>query len=228
MPSPVAIPRPSGSISPSLSSTPPSDGLYIPVHKRNGSTGLLYASPKASPLDSRFSPKGLTTNPVNGVIREADKFFLTDQQPITPHSRIYTIEFLLTLRRNADESMKTNMRASCPEAVMNRRMRKGLEFHEHHGREQGQSQQQQQEQHRNVQSPVTSAQPSGSDASTKIAPSRVLPRRNTRSTGRPGERRRQALQIRSSSRATSVETWRGTKVPPVYAPFRPLSTISTR
>jgi hypothetical protein len=43
-------------------------------------------------------------------------------------SRIYTVDLLLSLRRNADESARDKLRAACPELVMSRRIRKSVEF----------------------------------------------------------------------------------------------------
>ena len=55
---------------------------------------------------------------------------VTDSKPTTPPPRSYTAELLLALRPNAIESMKERVRASCPEIVMSRRVRKAVEYHE--------------------------------------------------------------------------------------------------
>jgi len=55
---------------------------------------------------------------------------MTDAKHITPNSRVYSTEFLLALRPNAIESMKERIRASCPEVVMSRRVRKAVEYYE--------------------------------------------------------------------------------------------------
>lgn len=53
--------------------------------------------------------------------------------PVT-NPRIYTTGYLLSLRPFATEGLKDQMRATCPEVVMNRRMRKSIEFNENQAR----------------------------------------------------------------------------------------------
>lgn len=50
--------------------------------------------------------------------------------PSESHSHVYTTATLLSLQPFADESMKNKIRLSCPEVVMSRKMRKGLEMNE--------------------------------------------------------------------------------------------------
>ncbi|PPQ80877.1 hypothetical protein CVT25_001886 [Psilocybe cyanescens] len=198
MSSPIAIPRsnkassasPSSSASESgsyTSSSPatsylansasssPAKGLYVPVHKRSPSSG--------SPTSSLVSLPTQTTTPT------------------TPHPRIYSLPFLFSLRPNAQEGIKEKIRAGpAPELLMNRRMRKNLEFAEH--------------QHRRV-SPTRAPAPAAAAAAPTPTPiptptqapvqkasqsPRITPRRN-RFGPRAPERRKHALQ-------SSLGSWR--------------------
>ncbi|KDR79848.1 hypothetical protein GALMADRAFT_241948 [Galerina marginata CBS 339.88] len=185
MSSPIAIPSSkrsssssssSSSASSSLSSaptTPTSAGVYIPVHKRTGSS----SSRAFEPSGARLPALSVTEVPKQ-------------------HPRVYSADFLLSLRPNADESLKEQIRASCPEVVMNRRTKKNLEFAEHqHQRElssprrhAGWNFQQQP-----VLPTLSTPTPIRVPTAAPPTPARVTPRRN-RPAGRAPERRRQALQ----------------------------------
>ena len=54
--------------------------------------------------------------------------------PPATNPRIYTTGYLLSLRPFATEGLKDQMRATCPEVVMNHRMRKSIEFNENQAR----------------------------------------------------------------------------------------------
>ncbi|KAF9528405.1 hypothetical protein CPB83DRAFT_854552 [Crepidotus variabilis] len=167
-------------------------GLYVPVHKRSSSRGSSRAS---SPAAAARVPSEKGTKP----------------------SQIYSASYLLSLRPKADESMKEKMRDNCPEVVMNRRMRKSHEFHEHqiakvqrqqaHPHEQ-QYQQQQHQQH----SAPHHFETRHVVVSTPISKSETIQQRSTprrsQPIGRPAERRRNVLQ----SKPVSTESWRGMRI----------------
>ncbi|CAA7261173.1 unnamed protein product [Cyclocybe aegerita] len=188
MSSPIAIPRSNRSSSasassslassPSMSSaptTPPSPGLYVPVHKRTGSNVSHASSSRPS------SPSGFHYS--SGV---------------ESHSGVYTIDVLLSMRSRADETVKEKMRSACPEVVMNRRMRKSLQFMQHE-QAKGESHGHPRQEPAPISLPVTPTPTS--------TPARNLPRRN-RPAGRAPERRRQALQLN--------DNWRSMRTTPVH------------
>jgi len=190
----------SSSMVSSLSSaptTPTSTHLYVPVHKRAGSTSSRASSPASSRTPASIAPK--------------------------QHPLIYTAGFLLSLRPQADESMKEKMRTACPEVVMNRRTRKNLEFAEHQQRKEAASKKQHASRHQHQEqsaAPATSPTPApvAAPAPAKVAASirsaapavtsRILPRRN-RPAGRAPERRRQALQTGLNLN----DNWRDSRLP---------------
>jgi hypothetical protein len=117
----------------SLSTSPSSSGLYVPVHKRHpsvSSSGL--ASPSTSPKSVAM---GMFIYPHVVSKRGTNKRRYFSELP-APSS--YSIEALLSMRPLADENMKHKMREACPEVVMNRRTRKSLEFAEHQKKKQEQ------------------------------------------------------------------------------------------
>jgi hypothetical protein len=92
------------------------------------------------------------------------------------------------------------MRESCPEVVMNRKMRKGLEFN-------GRRTELLAAQQLLIKKPTLSASvihKTPTTAQTPTTPTRVLPRRN-RQVGRAQERRRNAF---ASSFGTRDDSWR--------------------
>ncbi|KJA18398.1 hypothetical protein HYPSUDRAFT_205372 [Hypholoma sublateritium FD-334 SS-4] len=97
-------------------------GVYVPLHKRSGppssTTSLSEASSSrgTSPSKSRHHGPSVPPSP-----------------PVT-NPRIYTMGYLLSLRPFATEGLKDQMRTTCPEVVMNRRMRKSIEFNENQTR----------------------------------------------------------------------------------------------
>ena len=130
-----------------------------------------------------------------------------------PYSRIYSPDFLLSLRPNADESVKEKMREACPEVVMNRRTRKNLEFSQH------QREAAERKAHYHHQPPLPQAAAIAFTApfsASTIAAPRIMPRRN-RPAGRATERRRQALQPNFNLH----DTWRGR----VSMPLQPLAVV---
>lgn len=133
----------------SESSSVGSLGLYVPVHKRANSSSSKATSPSREGFPS-----------ISG----------------DPHSRVYSPEFLLSLRANADDGVREKMRAACPEVVMNRRTRKNLEFSQH--------------QHEASERKVHHPQHPSSPPTTTAAPValRARPHRN-RHSGRASERR---------------------------------------
>jgi hypothetical protein len=207
MSSPIAIPRTrssassssssSVSSSPAMSSAPtsPPASLYVPLHKRaSSSQGSSRAS---SPAQARISQEA-------------------------KHPQIYSTDFLLSLRPTADESMKEKMRASCPEVVMNRRMRKSVDFHEHehakaqplHQRLEAAAQPRHNHQHQHSEPPHSEPSPTVASVVPTSSPApqarRVPPR--GRPAGRSIDRRRQALGSRSAARTTTADSWRGMRI----------------
>lgn len=120
-------------------------------------------------------------------------------------SYVYSRATLLSLQPLADESMKGKIRVTCPEVVMTRKMRKGLEFH-------GRRPEPLAAQQLVTQAPT----PPPSDASAihkKVTttvqvpnPTRVLPRRS-----RPA--RRNPFSSSFGVRRTGDDSWRLQAVP---------------
>jgi hypothetical protein len=80
----------------------------------------------------RFIPDIITrySNPLFQVIAPTD-WAVKGLPQRAVASRFYTVDLLLSLRRNADESARDKLRAACPELVMScdsRRIRKHVEF----------------------------------------------------------------------------------------------------
>lgn len=140
MSSPIAIPRSnkatassssssssyssvaSSSSSPATSYSPNMQTKYVPIHKR---------SPSPSPIGSYLSLSQFLSNVLT--------YRPTDESHISS-PRTYSIHELLALRgeahtRGFTDMIKAKLRAGpTPELVMNRKMRKNLEFAEHHHR----------------------------------------------------------------------------------------------
>jgi len=204
MSSPITISR--STTSSATSSPAGSPGLYVPVHKRSSSS----SSRANSPSSPRFPS-------LHGM------FNLMGSRPVAhptlperTHSRIYSPEFLLSLRPNADESVKEKMREALPEVVMNRRTRKNLEFSQH----QREAAERKAHHHHQPSSPAAAVTafpaPYSPSAAPSTVPPRMMPRRN-RPAGRATERRRQALQ----SNFNLHDTWRGR----VATPLQPLAVV---
>lgn len=199
----ITIPR-SATSSATLALPAGSPGRYIPVHKRSSSS----SSRANSPSSPHFPP-------LNGMVYlMGSRTVAHPPPPDRTHSRIYSPEFLLSLRPNADESVKEQMREACPEVVMNRRTRKNLEFSQH--------QREAAERKAHHQPPPSSAAviafpaPFSASTTASTVPSRMMPRRN-RPAGRATERRRQAFQ----SNFNLHDTWRGR----VSTPLQPLAVV---
>ena len=243
MSSPIAIPRATSSSASSPASSPASASLYVPVHKRTGSTsnGSGSSSRSTSPSSARL-PGMFSSTP----LAEYHTYSPSPEAKPKQHPRIYTTDFLFTLRAHADESVKDKMRELCPEVVMKRKMRKTLEFMEHqrvkshgngyaafhshaHAHEHGHphpqpaphhEQHSPQRQHHALPivapTPAPVVAPKPIRTSAPAAPTRVLPRRS-RPAARGPESRRQALQSMSASASAAVlsDTWRGMRVQPL-------------
>ena len=208
MSSPITIPR-SATSSASALSLGGSPGLYVPVHKRSSSSSSRANSPSSPHLP-----------PLNGMFYlVGSRIVVHPAQPERAHSRIYSPEFLLSLRPNADESVKEQIREASPEVVMNRRTRKNLEFSQH---QREAAERKHHHHHRHYQQPPSKAAVialpvplSQSTAASTVIP-RMMPRRN-RPAGRATERRRQAFQ----SNFNLHDTWRGR----VATPLQPLAVV---
>jgi hypothetical protein len=122
---------------------------------------------------------------------------------------VYSRDALLSLLPFADEGMKGKMRDSCPEVVMNRKMRKGLEFN-------GKRTELLAAQQLLTQEPTLSAvihkNPTPTLHTPTTTPIRVLPRRS-RPAGRAPERRRNAFASSFGARRTGDDSWRLQAVP---------------
>ncbi|KAF8196081.1 hypothetical protein BJ912DRAFT_1040252 [Pholiota molesta] len=212
-PSPSAASSVSGSSTSSSSSgsSSPARGLYVPLHKRSAPSSTTSVSATSESSSSR---------PCSPSRRRTPGSPKMDAPHTAAHPRIYTTGYLLSLRPFATEGLKDTMRAACPEVVMNRRMRKSIEFNEHQARSASKREQSQQHQQQSptlppsfTRAPVHEAaledtaisgtvpHPAAATASPAHAATapRVTPRR-TRPAGRAPERRRQALHH---------DTWHG-------------------
>lgn len=125
---------------------------------------------------------------------------------------MYSRATLLSLLPFADEGMKGKMRDNCPEVVMNRKMRKGLEFN-------GRRTELLAAQQLLIQDPTLSAFNASvihknpmPTLQTSTTPARVLPRRS-RPAGRAPERRRNAFASTFGARRTGDDSWRLQAVP---------------
>jgi hypothetical protein len=144
MSSPIAIPTSSSSTSPAMS-TSPSTGRYVPVHKRSPSasrTGeypLILTNktcpdirPSAPPLNySRdellaLAPSTSWSHPE--ALSSSPEQFHHLQQHVEPHQGW----------ARAHEAMRDYLRLACPEIVLNRKMRKSLQYHQHQQHQQQQ------------------------------------------------------------------------------------------
>jgi len=155
----------------SESSSVGSLGLYVPVHKRANSSSSKATSPSREGFPS-----------ISG----------------DPHSRVYSPEFLLSLRPTADDGVREKMRAACPEVVMNRRTRKNLEFSQH----------QHEASERKVHHPQQPSSPPTTIMTAAPVALRARPHRN-RHSGRASERRHQAFE----SRFNWNDSWSRVSIP---------------
>ncbi|KAF9480559.1 hypothetical protein BDN70DRAFT_931583 [Pholiota conissans] len=205
MSSPVARRSHSPSSSSSSSGSSSGRGIYVPLHKRS-------APSSATSVESSSS-------------RPCSPSHHKQESPVidAPQPRIYTTGYLLSLRPFATEGLKAKMRETCPEVVMNRRMRKSIEFNEHQARaaSKREHQQQHQQQHHYQQhhaSPTLSPSLNrtrvseelnlGAPHPVAVAPTHVsITPRRARPTGRAPERRRQVLH----------EAWHGPSPTPLVS-----------
>nr|BAL02934.1 hypothetical protein [Pholiota nameko] len=149
MSSPITIRRSSpSSESSTASSSSPTQALYVPVHRRSPST---------------------STSGLDDVTHQFEAQ-VTDTHA---QRRIYSTEYLLSLRPFAAEGIKEKIIAVCPEAVLPRRVHKRVE---------------------NSQRSATESTPE-----TTPAPLRRITSRRTRLAGRAPERRKQALGLHNDS-----------------------------
>ncbi|PPR05466.1 hypothetical protein CVT24_008235 [Panaeolus cyanescens] len=150
---------------------------YIPVHRRTPSNGSTVAS------SSRPS------SPVNVELT-------SNKEVPSATPGVYSFAALLALRPNADETIKEKMREACPEVLMNRRMKKSIQYLSSHPQARSHA-------HHDKQHQRPEAQPQSTPTNavaTATRQQRSLPRRNR--PGRGPERRRSMLQ----------DTWQGMRV----------------
>lgn len=101
-------------------SASPSTGRYVPVHKRSPSASrtahpLTYSRDELlalAPSTSWSHPEALSSSPEQ---------FHHLQQHVEPHQGW----------AQAHEAMRTYLRVVCPDIVLNRKMRKSLQYHQH-------------------------------------------------------------------------------------------------
>jgi hypothetical protein len=121
MSSPVAIPSRSSSRASSTASSPSLSGLYVPVHKRNGST--------SSPSSSRCSSPALSESPAR--IRAPTPTPQLQQA----HPFIYSFDALLHLAKSPlarlTPETRESLRENVPEIMTNRKQRKAAEYKNH-------------------------------------------------------------------------------------------------
>ena len=170
-------------------STPSSPGLYVPIHKRADSN----SSSPSSPTSTLPQGKHIFIPRINRSSYTYDATIAT-----TP-SYVYSRDALLSLLPFADENMKGKMRETCPEVVMNRKTRKGLEFN-------GRTELLGAKQLRKHEPTVVHKNPTP-DVQTPTTPTRVSLRRS-RPAGRAPERRRNPFASPFGGRRTGDDGWR--------------------
>lgn len=194
MSAPITINVASSRVTSSPSSSP---GLYVPVHKRADSNSSSSPSSPASTLShGKYLPFGF-----------CDFIYTHDATIATTPSYVYSRDTLLSLLPLADENMKGKMRENCPEVVMNRKMRKGLEFN-------GRRTEILAARQLLTEEPTLSASAIDTKPTSTTTPTRVLPRRS-RPTGRAPERRRNAFTSPFGARRTGDDSWRRLQAVPM-------------
>ncbi|KAF9480563.1 hypothetical protein BDN70DRAFT_602840 [Pholiota conissans] len=175
--------------------------MSSPIAIRRPST----SSDAESSVASSSSPTRALYVPLHKRSPSASPSSVPSVLPSVAHAPTYTYspDYLLSLRPNADGNMKEKMLAACPEAVMNRRVRKRIEFTARP---------------KHVESTKSTTE-TPAETTTMTAPAPPAPRRTTarhmRFTGRAPERRKQALGLHQ-------DTWRGLR-----NTFAPLPLVST-
>ncbi|KAF9459641.1 hypothetical protein BDZ94DRAFT_996735 [Collybia nuda] len=186
-------------------------GLYVPVHKRTGSSSSSSRSSsttrsEASAPSERAACKLLPTTPPHAP--PLTYLSLAPAPAATAHPLVYSRDALLGLMHSPLARLplgtRESLRAAFPELVTNRRQRKALEYHTHI-----QSQVQVQVHAQPQPQPQPQAQRQARLQSKSFFPFvRVQPRRN-RPAGRAPERRRNATKV------VDEASWRGRRVVPV-------------
>ena len=125
---------------------------------------------------------------------------------------MYSPATLLSLLPLADENMKGKMRLTCPEVVMTRKMRKGLEFNGR--RTELLAAKQLLTQEPTLSASVIHKNPTPTIQPSAATPARVLPRRS-RPVGRAPERRRNAFTSPFGGRRTGDDSWRRLQAVPM-------------
>lgn len=177
------------------SSSPP---LYVPVHKRAGSNT---SSPSSPSSPSSTLPPGKPFFPFD--IPQCSLIIID-----TP-SYVYSPATLLSLQPFADESMKGKMRALCPEVVITRKMRRGLEFNG--SRMEIMAAQKLLQVHPVAPLNIIHHHTKATPPLQVSTPTRV-PTRRSRPAGRAPERRRNAITS-FGARRTENDSWRPQTVP---------------
>ncbi|TFK38201.1 hypothetical protein BDQ12DRAFT_684164 [Crucibulum laeve] len=183
-------------------------GLYVPVHKRTPSE-IISLSLASSPAAERI--------------------------PAPPHANIYSIPTLLSIASSPLATLspkkKEHIRSTLPELVMNRKMRKSIEYHSHHphtlhhvesprkqersaspARSEASSSSTSEHSTTDLAAPTPTARPQPTRTPSQSA-KRQAPRRN-RPAGRAPERRRNALMFgRKIQGVADAASWRMPTVP---------------
>lgn len=181
------------------SSPPSSPGLYVPIHKRADSSNPSSPSSTTSTLP-----------PSKHIFIYFSFHHAYDAAIATTPSYVYSRDTLLSLLPFADEGMKGKMRVTCPEVVMNRKMRKGLEFNGK--RTELLAAQQLLTQEPTLANVIHNKIPTPTLHTPTTNPVRVLPRRS-RPAGRAQERRRNVFASSFGARRTGDDSWRLQAVP---------------
>ncbi|KAJ2928334.1 hypothetical protein H1R20_g8764, partial [Candolleomyces eurysporus] len=135
---PIAIPSSSSSSRLSMS-TSPSTGRYVPVHKRSASASRAGENPSLHPViegvltfgppvpvltysrDELLALAPSTSWSQPEALSSSPEQFHHLQQQVEPHQGW----------GQAHEAMRDYLRVVCPDIVLNRKMRKSLQFHQH-------------------------------------------------------------------------------------------------
>ena len=189
------------------SSSPTSPGLYVPIHKRVDSSSSSPSSPTTS-----STPAGKYILFYLGYMIY---LLMMDATIAKTPSYVYSRNTLLSLLPFADESMKGKMRENCPEVVMNRKTRKGLEFN---GRSELFAAKQLLKQEQIRSASVVDKRPAAPTSSPTPTPASTLTRvssRRSRPTGRAPERRRNPFTSTFGGRRTGDDSWRRLQAVPM-------------
>lgn len=132
MSAPITIPVSPARSSSSLSSSPASPGLYVPVHKRTGSSSSSSSSRSSSSTRSERASQPRKSTPTPGTSIPTN----LSPAPATPQPEptfIYSRDTLLALAASPlsriSVATRDTLRTRLPELVTNRKQRKAMDYH---------------------------------------------------------------------------------------------------